>query len=327
MITLKDIARQVGVHVSVVSRALNPTPDKNAVVAPQTQQRILAIAKQMGYRRNRIAEFLKKGQSATIGVFLPEAANRLVADLMFGISKQAARQDFPLNFFFGETQGEFMAFIRDTNHAAHSGIITYPFNPSLEDEIGKTIDAYRQKGGHVIVLNAARNYPGIPVLKIDDTAGGQLAARHLLSKKCACFLYEAAHNSERGRAFAKVIRESGHSPHAFTADNEAEVYRHYLHLQPAARVGIFYPTDVQAVSALRLLANYDRHLGKDLLIMGYDDLNLTQFLPIPLTTIHQPFEQLGIAAVEKLIRMIYGKKEGHEKIRPRLVERQSTQGD
>jgi LacI family transcriptional regulator len=326
MVRLKDIAEHLGLDVSVVSRALNPRPDRHAVLAPQTKRRVVAAARRMGYRRNRVAEFLRRGQSAVIGVFLPEIANRLVADLMFGLSKQASELGFPLNFFFGETQSRFERFLEDSAQTARSGIITYPYNPSLQDRIGKTIGGYRRRGGHVVVLNASGEYPGIPVLRIDQTHGGRLAAEHLLSKGCRVYLYESGTMSERGAAFAVTVRGRGGEVHDFV-EGELEAVLNRVSRQREERpLGLFLPTDRQAVRALAVLERMNLKAGRDVLLVGYDDLSLVDCLPTPLTTIRQPFQEQGRRAVEKLVNLIYGNEEGDERIAPWLIARASTEG-
>lgn len=326
MVRLKDIAEHLGVDVSVVSRALNPRPDRHAVLAEETKRRVKAAARRMGYRRNRVAEFLRRGKSAVIGVFLPESANRLVADLMFGLSKRASETGFPLNFFFGETQSHFERFLKDSTGANHSGIITYPYNPSLQDRIGNLIAGYRRRGGNVVVLNASVNYPGVPVLGIDHACGGRLVAEHLLTKACRAYVYESSNLPQRGVAFAEEIRARGFEVHDFVDGDLEKTLSRMTRDPSAAPLGLFLPTDHQAVRALAVLERLGLNVGRDVLLVGFDDLTLIDCLPVPLTTIHQPFQELGRRAVEKLVNLIYGNEEGNEQISPRLIVRASTEG-
>ena len=87
MTSLKDIAAELNLSVSVVSRVLNPAPDAHAKVAPRTRARVLEACQRMGYRRNRTAEFVKRRRFPGIGVFIPQTANTLTANLLFGISE------------------------------------------------------------------------------------------------------------------------------------------------------------------------------------------------------------------------------------------------
>ncbi|MFO7535980.1 MAG: LacI family DNA-binding transcriptional regulator [Kiritimatiellia bacterium] len=123
MVTLKHIAEQAGVTVSVVSRALNARPDKPARVAPETKRRIEDVARALGFRRNRAAEFLKRGKSPVIQVCLPPRANERTADPVMGIADAAESEDFSLGFFSGAIVG--------TNSNRLSGFAQASGQPSL----------------------------------------------------------------------------------------------------------------------------------------------------------------------------------------------------
>jgi DNA-binding LacI/PurR family transcriptional regulator len=86
-------------------------------------------------------------------------------------------------------------------------------------------------------------------------------------------------------------------------------------------VGIFAPTDALAMEVMAYMQDRQVRIGRDILIVGYDDLYLTDHTNPPLTTIHQPFKELGKLSVEKIVNMIYGKKEKSERVLPFLVKR------
>ena len=125
MVKLADIAKVLNLNVSVVSRALNPNPDKHAVVKKETAELIRKTAAEMGYVPNRQAAFLGKGKGATIFCYLPDVSTRLINDLMFGITEEAGRENFPVNFFFGKNIDDFKNFLHHGKRLPHTGLITY----------------------------------------------------------------------------------------------------------------------------------------------------------------------------------------------------------
>ena len=125
MTSLKDIAQELGLSVSVVSRALNPNPDANARIAPHTLRLISETAARMGYRRNHAAEFMRRKRSAAIGVFVPEFSNRLIADLILGLHEEANRAGFSLQLHSGLDAASYRSFLADHNSLASTGIISY----------------------------------------------------------------------------------------------------------------------------------------------------------------------------------------------------------
>lgn len=323
MVTLKDIANEVGLNVSVVSRALNPRPDEHAVVAEETKRRISETAKKLGYQRNRAAEFLKRGKAATIGAFLPNSPNRLVADLMMGISEQAATHGFPLNFFFGSVMDDYRRFFMNVSDVNHSGMITYPVREMSESEMGGLIGDYQKRGGNIIVLNTEKKYAGIPTLAVDNHFGGRLAAERLLDAGCETFLADAVYGN-RTDGFHSYLNEHGHDDvHLFNRDNFQDQLRS-LEADERQPTGVFATSDELALKLYPLAQGLGHAIGKDVKIVGYDDLVLSDMVSPALTTIRQPFREEGRRAVGKLINMIYGEKENDEMIKPSIVRRESA---
>lgn len=333
MVSLSDIAREVKMDVSVVSRALNPNPDRHAVVKKETREMIREVARKMGYVPNRTASFNGKKSSATIFCFLPRNADRLTADLMFGIVHAAGRENFPLNFFRGENSGDFAEFINSINHREHSGLITFP-PPALGSEMRQLLKAYHEKRKTILMLNVLSNtlkdglapeFMDIPQLGIDEYYGGQLAAKHLILQGCQKFYYTylAAYPMQhRIKGFSDAVKSAGFpepesllSPEDFAGLNDL----------PDVMCGIYADRDIQALNAVTLMARCGITPGeKNILLVGNDDKQQSAYSIPTISTIHQPSCEEGELAVKKLIRMIYGQSEENELLKPYLIVRQSS---
>jgi len=324
MATIKDIAKELNLSHSVVSRALNPNPDKNARVSPQTKTLIEKTAKSMGFRRNRIAEFMKRGKAATIGVFMPEYSDRLGADLMMGISETATKHGFPCNFYFGMCLKSFEEFILDNIENPCSGIISYPFYKGDSKGIEKLFRKYTAADGKAILLNTA-GYPNVPSLYIDETEGVRIAANHLMEFNCSQYLVDDSRET-RSEAFLAHLNNNGLGGRhkLFDPEGFASVFTPVAATPRSLPVGIFAATDKNAASIIRTINRTELEFGKDVFLVGYDDLQLSSQLDPPLTTIHQPFRKEGRRAVEKLINIIYGNPESDESITPLLIKRETT---
>lgn len=322
MITIKDIARELNLSHSVVSRALNANPDPNARVSPATKKLVEETAQRLGFRRNRIAEFMKRGRAATIGVFLPECSNRLIADLMIGISEAAAENGFPLNFYFGLSYKSYAGFIRDNIKNPSSGLISYPFNIDPSDNIGALLQEYHDAGGKAILLNAApQNNPSMPVLYMDEVAGAKCAADGLLANRCGKYLVTKAFTA-RCSAFLDYMAK--YHPHDIDSDDLPRVLQESRNSNDQLPVGVFATTDEDAMHCLRHIRQAGMSPGKEVMLIGYDDLQLTAMTDPPLTTVHQPFRIEGRRAIEKLVNIIYGNHEQDEAVTPFLTKRDTA---
>jgi len=319
--TLKDVARHVGLSVSVVSRALNRRPDKNARVAPDTVRKITLAAKALNFRRNRAAEFVKRGALPTIGVFVPPAVDRLMADLLFGIAEIAREDDFPLQIDSDFSLQGFRRFMRHNLDLAHSGVISYPMLIT-HPQIAREVELFRAGGGKVVLLNSALKIPGVPVVGMDERLGGRLAAERLLARNCKCFAL-AGEFKERGPGFEEKLTAAGCSMESFSED--AGGLRELVKFcrSAAKPVGIFAVNDRLALVIIRSLRGAGLVVGRDVLVVGYDDMEMANESDPPLTTIHQPFREEGHLAARKLINLIYGETEQSVLVSPRLVARES----
>lgn len=319
---LKDIAAKTGFAVSVVSRALNPRPDRHACVAPETRDMIAKVAGELGFRRNRAAEFMKKGKLPTIGVFVPLVPNTLVANLIFGISEVAWEEDFPVQIASEMSCQDFRHFIQHNVDLGHSGIISYPFFHS-GPETEREVENYRREGGKMVLLNTTMQTQDVPVVAIDDTLGGRLAAEHLLARGCA---RHGVVGNFVGRPEGFQNALAAHGKHAEAFDDGTDGIRRAAVFcrEGALPVGLFAVTDKLALGVMRALSGTSLRVGRDVLIIGYDDLDLTADVTPALTTIQQPFREEGRVAARKLINMIYGGEESSITLPPRLVVRESA---
>ncbi len=324
MVTLAQIAESTGLSVSVVSRVLNPNPDENARVSAKTRRRVEEAAKALNYRPNRAAEFLKRGRVPSIGVFVRYSPNRLIVDLLRGISEAAAEEAFPVSLYFGHQSGDYRRFIKANMAQAHCGLITYPDYQSHK-QASQLVEQFREAGGKMVLLNADGPVSGAPIISCDEYLGGQMAAERLLSHPCTAF---ATFGSYRNRVdgFRDTLRSAGFACSEFPADDASiqELMTLAAKTLTRGKLGIFAATDQEAMRLIRHCHERDFSVGSQVYLIGYDNLELSEHSDPPLTTIEQPFYELGLLAMRKLVNVIYSRPEADEKIPPKLIIRQSA---
>ena len=330
MVTLREISQMSGVSISVVSRTLNRNPDKNAWVSDSTRARVIAAAEELGYQPNRAAEFLKRGGSAVIGVFLPKFRDALVADLVFGISAAAKEEGFPVAFHFGLTRRSYQKFLKDQRNLPHCGIITYPYTEKRvtdDTHIAGIVKTFVNAGGKMIVINPHTDYPETPSISVNEYEGGCIAARRFLERGCQdCFLLHPYWGRTEG--FVETLEKAGKTVLQFKGDAEgikamSQAVKESI-LREQSPVGVFVTSDNVALRALGVFNQLGIRVGEEVLLIGYNDLSFTQYTTPPLTTIRQPLEKVGAAAVHAVIERIYGQTVRSQEFSPRLVERESA---
>ncbi len=327
MIKLSEIAVESGFSVPVVSRVLSPKPHKDARVAEATRKHIQDVARRMGYRPNRNAEFLKRGQSPVIGCFLPSRTDSLLAKLMKGIAEEGEANDFPLAFYFDMTKASYLEFLERSRRFKNCGIISYPYF-KLDAEVEKVIADYQDNGGKIVLIEGSSErwqWRNCTSVSVDDYYGGVLAAQHLIERGARTFITKQYQGiPERIAGFTDTVQKTDAT--VAVKHDPAEIISEVIRLHPERKfpVGLYLPTDGDALTVLCELQRSGIEVGQDVLLIGYGNHYMTECVRPALTTVAQPFYKVGQTAVKKTIASIYADKPESIRIKPELIVRQSA---
>lgn len=330
--TLRDVAELADVHVSTVSRALDPS--QSGRLSAATIERVRLAADELGYSRDLIATGLKRGRTDTVGVVVADLENPYNALLIRGIARTLEGHGMvAIVVETGEDRERFERLLEHFMQRRVDAIITAATH--LDD--GELID--RVVGERVPVVLAVRgvqNGSHSSVLH-DDRGGGALAAQHLIGlghRSLAQLHGPRDIDTFVGRAegFSRALRAAGIeelslSEHSTVPDlNEG---RRLMELTMSGKerpTAVFAPTDVMAVGALEAMAGLGLNCPEDVSIVGYDDAPLVGLLSPPLTTIQLPSEEVGTRAAEVAARQIADRDTEIELIRlpASLIDRRSS---
>lgn len=325
-VTLKDVARQAGVHPTVVSAVLNNR--KYIRVSEERREYIRKVAREMGYLPNIQAVSLRKKQKPTVGVFLPSWRDELLLELIHGLSEEAEKYDIPLSFHFGMTAESYGAFINSMTSFQHTGIISYvPYWDKGFEKTLRKLDEYLNNGGKVISLNTL-NWPmkRSVTLDMDDECGGWLAGKYLAEKKLSSYAVLSLISTDclyslREKKFAESCEN-------FDPGKRIRTYRVRGSLFSESMIDRMldeseFPLGMMCVHSMFapaiLLECQKRNLvyGKDFYLVCYDEC-LVSGNSFQLPGIIQPFHQLGVLAIKKLRSLLAGDVVESEKLKPIL---------
>ncbi|HLU30828.1 MAG TPA: LacI family DNA-binding transcriptional regulator [Acidimicrobiia bacterium] len=331
MPTLDDVAREVGVHPSTVSRALNP--NKAALVNPETRRAVEEAARRLGYRPHMGARGLQSGRTATVGVVAADLGNPFVTPIIHGLT--AALEVAELMPVVAETQDEHERFVRILDHM-------------LSRRVDAVIALAARAGDrHILeeaaratpVVIAARPLPGcdLPQVVHDDGAGARLVVEHLhdLGHTRVAQLrgpLDVANFDHRAKAFTAEcqargiveveVPETGARP---TMQEGRRVAESLLRQSDRVPSAIFAHNDLMAIGALGALRAMELHVPDDVSLVGYNDTPMTDLVAPPLTTVHYPSREVGVAAGQVAIALLQDEEVDDVCLDPRLVSRESTQ--
>ena len=329
MVTIKDIAREVGVSPSTVSRALSDSP----LISEKTRQSVKEVAQKLGYERNELARGLVKGSSGAIGLVVADITNPFFSDIAQGVGEVAHRCGYGVMLCntAGKTNRE-SSYVRLLRRKRVDGLILTSAtmdDPYLGD-LAKTRIPF-------ILVSRLCNSVDAPYVVANDRAGARLAVEHLieLGHERIGFIGGPANvqsSRDRMASYREVLREHGLAEKEewmsfsdFTQAAGRKVGRHMLSL-PERPSAIFAANDVTALGVLEVAEELGYQIPDDLSLVGYDDITYASLPRIQLTTVAQPAQEMGQIAGEWLLSSIEGHKSYPLRcvLNPHLVVRCST---
>ncbi|EPF70393.1 LacI family DNA-binding transcriptional regulator [Acinetobacter rudis] len=333
-VNLKYISNQLGLHVSTVSRVLNGTGENAAQAAsPETIKRIRQFASDLNYQPNTIAKSLKSQKTNVVGVLVPKLSDIVLANIYEGIDLAA-------------TQNDYFTFVSNTHDLQENQRILG--NMALSRKVDGLIIADAYASPHysnkflyeltekqipfILVSRRAEEFVSVTC---DDYLGGELAAQHLI---------ELGHTNFgiiSGQPYAStgILRSKGFYDKCFSLgikisdkyiiSSEFDVKSGYqaglsILAHKDRPTAIFAVNDFLAIGLMGAAVSMGIQPGKDLAIVGFNNIDLAEHLPISLTSISSPMQKMGSLAMELLIKKIKGQKVETINLKPTLICRDST---
>ena len=213
-VTIRDVAREAGVSVTLVSFVMNAKMGKNGrldcPVNPNTATRVLEVAKRLGYRRNNAAASLRSGRSCTIAVIVSDISMPFFADICRIIESIAYKEGYTVIFASSEENPQKLAHLVDTLVGFNvEGLILAPCLGS-EDAVSRI----KSVGIPTVLID--RDFPGDDFgrVLVDNVDSGKVAANYLIHQgfgKIEMITYNNAPTSitEREAGYAEAMEEAG----------------------------------------------------------------------------------------------------------------------
>ncbi len=302
--TIHDVAREAGVSTSTVSRLLDERlpPSRSA-----TAERVRNAAAKLGYRRDVYASALRRQHTGTVGVLVPRLSDTVMAILFEEVARACAqRSGFAIVATTGDDPNAERSAAESLLRQRVDGLILT--TARLDDDF--TADLRADEIPHVLALRTDGLSPSSTG---DDELGGYLATRHLidLGHRTIGVVAGPTYASSavgRVRGHRKALHEAGLPiddrlirASDFSMESGENIGRALLKETPRP-TAVFAVNDNTAIGVLAAAQSRGLTVPSDLSIVGYNDIPLAARLPIPLTTVRVPLDQIADAAVDLLNR-------------------------
>lgn len=302
-ITLKDVAALAGVSISTVSRVLDErTPPSRSATAARVRE----AASALGYVRDANASALRRtGNTGTIGVLVPRLTDTVMAMMFEAVFAEAARRgDFALVSISSDEPAEERRAVESLLARRVDGLVLA--STRLDDELPRSLR--EREIAHCLVLRTDRVSPSSLG---DDELGGYLATRHLLDlghRRIGILAGPTFTSSAQDRlaGYRRAMSEAsapvsdGWVQHGgFGCDDGERATRAVLAADPTI-TALFGVNDMMLLGAMSALDQTGRRIPQDVSVVGYNDTMLAQRLPVRLSSVHVPFEQVAVGALDLL---------------------------
>ncbi|MDX5630560.1 MULTISPECIES: ribose operon transcriptional repressor RbsR [unclassified Brenneria] len=305
MTTMKDVARLAGVSTSTVSHVIN----NDRFVSDAVRDKVMAAVEQLNYAPSALARSLKINQTQTIGMLLTASSNPFYAEVVRGVERSCYERGYSLILCNTEGDSDRMSRSLETLLQKRvDGVLlmcTESHRP-LPDMIS------RYPSIPMVMMDWAPFDVGIDVIKDNSLLGGELATNYLISRgyrKIACIAgpkdKTTAYNRLEG--YRQAMQQAGLPiPDGYEIFGDFEFETGYRAMQRLLSLAekpdaVFAGNDAMAVGVYHALYQVGLSVPQDMAVIGYDDIELARFMSPPLTTIHQPKDELGELAVDALL--------------------------
>lgn len=309
--TIRDVAARAGVSHQTVSRVLN---GDRRVIAP-TRDRVLAAVGALDYVPNGIARSLSSNRTQTLGVVASDIAGYAVGQLVAGVEAAARRHGYFV-LIGGSRVGD------DADRGAHLRlmlergvdglILAWPSLPPDED--GPL--AWAAARAPLVTATSRVDLPGIGTISIDNRRGSREATRHLMAAGHAAIATIAGPARWRAaearlQGYRDALAAAGLPPNPALVEraddwepDSGQAAAARLLASGARFTALFAQSDLLALGALTALRAAGRRVPEEVSVVGFDDVPVARHLDPPLTTMHQPMQELGALAVDLLIERL-----------------------
>ena len=309
-VTLKDIARETGYHVSTISRALDPRT--RSALSDEVVKVVRETAERMDYRPNRLAAGLRTRRTKTVGVVIPDISNPLFPPIVRGVEKVLEPSGYVS--IIANTDGR-----RDREQAMVGVLLEHGVDGIIHaaaERDDPIFEEVRRAGVPIVTVNRALQDPSVPGVVNDDAGGIALMMAHLvgLGHRDIAHIAGPEHLSTgiiRLDAFRAAAKRHGVTipetyiiqSNALTEDNGRRCAHELLSL-PLPPTAIIAANDRLALGVFEAVQELGLSCPGDVSVTGFNDNEFLNRIPPGLTTVRVDKQAAGRCSAELLIALL-----------------------
>jgi LacI family transcriptional regulator len=330
--TIKDIARQLNISISTVSRAMRNAPDVNS----ETKKAVMALSEELNYQPNKLALSLKQKQTHNIGVIVPNL-DYVLSTMVRGIDEVVMEAGYTV--MVCQSNESFGREIINTRRLLDSLVDGFIVSVSSET---KTFDHFRkiqEKQMPMVVFDRVTPFLKAPGVRIDNEDGGFQATEHLLEqgyKRIAILAgpKNLGISNERLKGYLKALKKYKIKPNDDLIIH-CDFNQHYAYLATQELLNmkkrpdaIFTISDRMAMGAMLAIKEKNLKMPHDIGLVGFNNEPVTSLVTPTISSVDQPAFEMGKIAAKLFIEMLHNEDDMthvEEVLKTKLFIRESSQ--
>lgn len=329
--TIKDVAKMAKVSISTVSRVINDSKP----VSPEARRRVLKAIEELGYKPNEVARSLVTKKSNLIGIIVDDIGSSYVAQIIRGVEEvgRMYNYDILLCSSYGDKEAE-MRFVQLLMQKQVAGIIMV--SEILNSEVLTYLDMSKIP---FIYLNKYYNVLESPTVSINNREASDKVMKYLMGEGHKRIAYvtqekdvELTIEKHKIDSYRQWMESIGEEPLVFRVDGHSisEGYnigdKILSHVMEEKITAIYCCEDEIALGLINYFYDNDISVPEDISVVGYGDISLASVYRPKLTTIKEPYYDLGAVSIRRILKVLQGEKiEDKTLVLPvQLIVRDST---
>ena len=341
-VTLKQIAKELDVSISTVSKSLRNSKE----ISEDTREKVQAFAKLYNYKPNNIALSLKNRKTKTIGIMIPEIVHHFFSKVIRGIELIANRRGY--NVIVGLSNESFDKEVINMEMLANGSIDGFILSISKETLLQQDYHHFHEtinQGMPIVMFDRVVNEVNCDKVIVDDFEGSKKAVNKLINSGCKNIAIITTKDyvnvgKLRTQGYLQALEENQipaktslilkiddklvSEDHLETLEEEIEqLFKHNKNLD-----GVFAVNELYAITAMKVARKFKKKIPDEVQVIGYTDGVLSKHATPSLTTISQHGQRIGEKAADLLIDKLEKDNEDDTYqtiiIETELVEREST---
>ncbi len=325
-VTIKDIARELGISPSTVSRALKDHPD----ISTETKKAVNALAEKLNYQPNIVALNLRQKKTNTIGVIIPEIVHFFFSTVISGIEDLAYQAGY--NVILAQSNESYQREVTDMKALFNSRVDGMLLSLSRETTNFDHIESIISKGVPIVFYDRMYNSPTSSKVIVDDYAGAKEAVLHMIDQGCKRIAHLMASpnlmiSADRLKGYEDALKESNiklnkaliiDCPSGSFEEGKRAIKKALD--MPNPPDAIFATNDPMAMGAMMAIKEKGMKIPQDVAVVGFSNWFFGELMEPSLTTVDQPGFEMGQEAARMLIKQIEMKDKGDPVLETKILK-------